>query len=366
MNSTTANIAGRFAGQGPSFLVAVGVGASVVLSRLLLQSILGAEFPFILALPGIMLAALVGGFWPAIIVTLAGLAVGQFVLTSSGREPLGPVGDAIFIAFGSVLAAAGGMRKRGLRRAKAYAERLSQTQAQLAQVARLNAMGEMAASLTHELNQPLTALTNYLNAAQHLLAQEGIRDSRLIELVGKASDQALRAGRIVARARANVDRGEIETREESLSSLVREAVDIAMVTAPKAEVAVRYDFDGMADQVLVDRIQVQQVVLNLVRNATEAMAASPRRELHIGSRASEPGYVHAHVSDTGPGIPPRLAARLFEPFVSDKPQGMGVGLSISRNIIETHGGRMWAEGNSEGGATFHFSLKRAGAIETAP
>jgi two-component system sensor kinase FixL len=183
------------------------------------------------------------------------------------------------------------------------------------------------------------------------------------QLLGKASDQAIRASQIVARVRANVDRGEIQASQESLSGLVREAVDIATVGGAKASVTIRYEFDRGEDLVMVDRIQVQQVVLNLVRNALEAMAASPRRELRIGSGADEPGFVRCYIADTGPGVAPEVASRLFQPFVTDKPGGMGVGLSISRNIIEAHGGRMWADASEEGGAAFHFSLRRAEPAE---
>ena len=155
--------------QAPTFLSAVGLGALIVLSRLLLQDVLGAEAPFILAWPGIILAAFLGGFWPAIIVSAISFAVAQFVLTTGGEKALGIGGAAIFMSFGLVFAIAGEMRNRGLRRAKAYADRLAETQSHLMQVARLNALGEMAGSLAHELNQPLTAIGNYLGAAQQLV-----------------------------------------------------------------------------------------------------------------------------------------------------------------------------------------------------
>jgi C4-dicarboxylate-specific signal transduction histidine kinase len=358
VKSSGAIIPGSLAAQAPAFLSAVVLGSLVVLSRVLLQKVLGAQAPFILAWLGILLAAFMGGFWPAIIVTALGLAVAQWARTTSGVAALGPGVSLIYLAFGLTFALAGHMRKRGLRRARDYADRLAAIQSQMVQVARLNAMGEMAGSLTHEINQPLTAIANYLNAAQQLLAREGLQDSRAAELLGKASDQAIRASQIVARVRANVDHGEIDPHEESLSGLIREAVDIAMAGGGKPGLAIRYDFDRDDDRVLVDRIQVQQVVLNLVRNAIEAMAGSPRRELRIGCGEGEPGLVHCFVADTGPGVAPEVAKRLFQPFVTDKPTGMGVGLSISRNIVEAHGGRLWMDANADGGATFHFSLRR--------
>jgi C4-dicarboxylate-specific signal transduction histidine kinase len=341
-----------------AMLLAVAGGSLLVLSRILLQTALGPNAPFIMAWPGILFAAFLGGFWPALFVTALSVPVAQWVLTSADARPLGPGGIVIFSAFGLVFAVAGEARLRHLRRAKDNADRLAETQAHLVQVARLNSVGEMAGSLAHELNQPLTAITNYLSAAQQLLARDAA-NPRVGELMQKAADQAMRAAQIVARVRANVDRGEIETTQQSLTGLVQEAVDVAVASSGRDGVAIRYEFDRGADTVMADRIQVQQVVLNLVRNAVEAMAASPRRELRIGSHAGAPGFLDVHVADTGPGIAPEVADRLFQPFVSGKADGMGVGLSISRNIIEAHGGKMWASRNDDGGATFHFSLPLA-------
>lgn len=342
-----------------TFLAAVVPGSLIAASRMSLQTLLGPSAPFIMAWPGIILAAYIGGFWPAITVTAVGLWIGQWVLATAEARPVGPIGVVIYFAFGLVFALAGEGRQRALRRARAQAERLAELQLQMVQVSRLNAMGEMAGSLAHELNQPLTAIGNYLNAAEQLLARDDVPAARVGELVRKAGDQAIRAGQIVARVRASVDRGEIVAAEESAAALVQEAVEVARAAAARDSVAVRYDFDRTADRVMADRIQVQQVVLNLVRNAVEAMAGRARRELRIASRSEPPGHLRLSVADTGPGVSPEVADRLFQPFVTGKAGGMGVGLSISRSIIETHGGRMWVEGNADGGATFHFTLRRA-------
>lgn len=343
-----------------TLLAATGLGAAVVLTRLPLQEPLGADAPFLMAWPGVLLAAFLGGFWPALLVTALSVGVAQWALVDGGAGRLGPGAIAIYVAFGLVFAVAGGMRKRGIRRAKAAARRLAELETQMIRVARLNAMGEMAGSLAHELNQPLTAVANYLNAAEQLLAREDLPVARLSELVRKAGDQAIRAGQIVSRVRANLDRGDIALAEESASGLIHEAVEVAIGGRRRDGLVLRYDFDRGADRVMADRIQIQQVVLNVVRNALDAMADRPHRELYLGSRAIEPGLLQVHVADTGPGVSPHVADRLFQPFVTGKPDGMGVGLSISRNIIEAHGGRMWTEANRDGGATFHFTLKRAG------
>lgn len=343
-----------------AFSCAVVLGSLIVVSRVWFQTLLGPNAPFLLAWPGILLAAFLGGFWPALLVAVLSVGVGQWVLTTADARPMGPVGIAIYMAFALVFAIAGGARKRALKRSRAQAERLAQLQAQMVQVARLNAMGEMAGSLAHELNQPLTAIANYLNAAEQMLGRDEVPTARVGELMRKAGDQAVRAGQIVARVRANLDRGEIATSEQSAANLVQEAVDVASAGVARDGLSIRYDFDRAADRVTADRIQVQQVVLNLVRNAAEAMAERPRRELRISTRGVEAGLLQVSVADTGPGISSEVADRLFQPFVSGKSGGMGVGLSISRHIIEAHGGRMWVEGNAEGGATFHFTLRRSG------
>ncbi|MBU1378473.1 MAG: hypothetical protein KKA30_21085 [Alphaproteobacteria bacterium] len=351
----------RWRAQAWTPLSALALGGLIVLSRVPLQDSLGANTPFLLGWPGMILAAFLGGFWPAIVITVLSIAVAQWALNAAGAAPLGPGAIAIYAAFGLLFAAAGGMRKRGLRRAKIAADRLADIQSRMIQVSRLNAVGEMAGSLAHELNQPLTAIANYLNAAEQLLGRDEVSPARVSELVRKAADQAVRAGQIVARVRASVDRGEIATAEESASGMVQEAVEVALGADVRDGLTVRYDVDRGDDRVMADRIQVQQVMLNLVRNAAEAMEGCPSRELQIVTRAIDPGFVQISVADTGPGVSPELSDRLFQPFVSGKVGGMGVGLSISRSIIEAHGGRMWVEGNADGGATFNFTLKRSQA-----
>lgn len=340
-----------------SALIVLLVGGSILLLRIPLQSTLGPEAPFLMAWPGILLAAFLGGFWPAVLLTALSVPIGQWALVEGGKAGMGPGAVVIVCLFGLIFAVAGEARLRGLQRARAYAQRLSETQSRLIQVSRLNAAGEMAGSLAHELNQPLTAIGNYLNAAEQLLERQG-GDSKVIELVRKAASQSVRAGQIVARVRGAVERGEIEATEEQLSSLVQEAVDVAVAGVAREGVAIRYEFDRTADCVVADRIQVQQVILNLVRNAVEAMESCSRRELRIGSEPADGGFLKVHVADTGPGVTPEVAERLFQPFVSGKAGGMGVGLSISRSIIEAHGGRLWMVPNPDGGATFLFSLPR--------
>ena len=235
--------------------------------------------------------------------------------------------------------------------------RLQELQSELVHISRLTAMGEMASALAHELNQPLAALTNYLKGARRLLDQRTDKETLVIcDALEKASEQSLRAGQIIRRLRDFVSHGESERRVESIKKLVEEASALALVGAKERGIRVRFQFDPEADMVLVDKVQIQQVLLNLMRNAMEAMEPSERREILLSTSPAGDEFLMVNVADTGPGISDELSSQLFQPFVTTKRHGMGVGLSISRTIIEAHGGRIWVEPNPGGGAIFRFTL----------
>lgn len=273
--------------------------------------------------------------------------------------------------------------------------RVHDLQSVLAHVQRVSEMGTLATSLAHELNQPLTAIANYVETARDMLAQnaENIASIRysldrpaeanveaaatargllednaetiavVREALDECASQSVRAGQIVRRLRDFISRGETERRIESLQRLITEASALALVGAGDLNIEVDVRLDPLADRVLVDRIQIQQVLLNLIRNAIEAMADSPVRRLLIYSEREPGGLVRITVADSGPGLAEEIAQRLFEPFQSTKDTGMGLGLSISATIVSAHGGRIWAEPSNLGGTEFHFTIVDADSEE---
>ena len=235
--------------------------------------------------------------------------------------------------------------------------RLHELQTELAHMSRFTAMGEMASTLAHELNQPLTAVATYLNGCRRLLERGQAADFGMLrDGIERATEQALRAGQIIRRLREFVSRGETERSRENLPKLVEEASALALVGARESGVRVSFAFDADCGSVIADRVQVQQVLVNLIRNATEAMHETKQRDLLVSTAPASEGMVRISVADTGPGIAPEIMAQLFQPFVTTKSYGMGVGLSVSRTIIESHGGRLWVEPNPGGGAVFSFTL----------
>src|SRR5262245_57735961 len=236
--------------------------------------------------------------------------------------------------------------------------RLQELQSELVHISRLTAMGEMASTLAHELNQPLSAIANYLKGSRRLLEESSDdRSTTLRDAIDKAADQALRAGQIIRRLRDFVARGESERRVESVKKLVEEASALALVGAKDQGVRVRFQFDPTIDLVLADKVQIQQVLLNLMRNAIEAMEGCSKRELVISTEPAGEGMITISVADTGAGIAPEITSQLFQPFVTTKRHGMGVGLSISRTIVEGHGGQISCEPNPAGGTAFRLTLR---------
>jgi two-component system, LuxR family, sensor kinase FixL len=244
---------------------------------------------------------------------------------------------------------------RDLTERRAQERRMQELQSELVHVSRLTAMGEMASSLAHELNQPLSAITSYLRGAATLLKADEIDKGRIGEALNRSAGQALRAGDIIKRLREFVSKGETQHALESPAVLLEEAAALALVGAKEQGVRVSLRCNHDLPDVLVDKVQIQQVALNLIRNALEAMETTSRRELTIAV-TDQNGLALFSIADTGAGISPEIAQHLFQPFVTSKADGMGVGLSISRTIIEAHGGRILARPNDGGGTIFEFTL----------
>ncbi|HUK61324.1 MAG TPA: PAS domain S-box protein [Stellaceae bacterium] len=246
---------------------------------------------------------------------------------------------------------------RDLTQRQTAERRIQELQSELLHVARLTEMGQMASGLAHELNQPLTAAANYLQALRRLV-DRGDESSlaRARSAAESAVGQVARAGEIIRRLREFVKKSEPERREESIVSLIEEASGLALIGAREYGIEVRFRTASELPLAFVDKVQVQQVLVNLIRNAVEAMQASPRRSIVVETHLDGEGLIRVGVLDSGPGIAPEVLERLFQPFVTTKAQGMGVGLSLCRAIIEAHGGRLWAEPNPDGGAIFRFTV----------
>ncbi len=243
-------------------------------------------------------------------------------------------------------------------------EMMNGLQAELAHVSRWNAMGMMASTLAHEINQPLAAIMNFINAAHYTIDKlDAPQIAPALELMVQAKDQAKQAGAIIANLREFIEKREVNRTRENLHKVVEEAIALGLVGGEQMGVKVHIALDPALPPLIVNKVQIQQVLVNLFRNSIDAMQGVSRRELTIATGMSEPGYVGVAVSDTGPGIAPEIVNNLFEPFATTKQNGMGLGLKICQSIIEAHDGKIWLTPNPGGGVTFHFHLPVEEATE---
>ena len=250
---------------------------------------------------------------------------------------------------------------RDITERKQAEERTKTLQSELAHVARLNAMGQLSSALAHELNQPLTASMNYVSAARRRLSMiDDTRTTKISELLEKAVNETERAGQIIHRLRGFLEKREASRASEDLNEIVKEAVALGQVGAADDNIDLHLVLEPRLPPVVVDRIQIEQVIVNILRNAIEAMEFSNPREVTISTYAVGLNHLEVAIADTGPGIPDEIAVRLFQPFVTTKEKGMGVGLSICRTIVEAHGGQLWMTANPTGGTMFRFQIPVSG------
>jgi two-component system sensor kinase FixL len=248
-------------------------------------------------------------------------------------------------------------------------ERVMKLQQELSHVSRLSAMGEIVSMIVHELNQPLTAIANFGEAAKRLVEGGGEKSRRAADFMEKSVRQAHRASDMIRRLRSFVSRGSTEMEPITVNDVIRDAARLALIGAADQNIHTRFELAEELPQVTADRVQVQQVVVNLIRNGIDAMleagpGAGEALLVVVSTGRDAEGNVLVSVADGGPGIAPEVAGDLFTPFVTTKTGGMGIGLSMSRSIVEAHGGRIWVEPAREGGARFVFTLP-AGRGEAA-
>jgi two-component system sensor kinase FixL len=240
--------------------------------------------------------------------------------------------------------------------------RMQELQSELLHMSRVSDVGQMASAIAHELNQPLTAILNYVQAARRIMQTGGVpMPPKAVDAMDKAVSQAARASEIVRNLRTFIQKGETERRIEDVNKVVGEATALGLVGAKETGISVHLELSGEPLPVLVDKVQIQQVVFNLVRNSIEAMMENgPPRSLLVSTRligdSVEQRMAEVAVQDTGPGLAPHIQAQLFQPFMTTKEKGMGLGLSICRSIVDAHGGRLQAMPNPDRGVTFRFTI----------
>lgn len=245
---------------------------------------------------------------------------------------------------------------RDLTEIQSEQRRVQELQRELFHVSRLGEMGQLVSSLAHEVNQPLAAIVNYTQVARQMADDAGDEASkRMSGVLEKVEAQTNRAADILKRLRAFIDRREVEYKRENPRQVIEEALALGLVGPASRSVRLTLDIAPGLPDVTIDRVQVQQVIVNLIRNAVDAMDGAARRELFVSARA-DAGFVHVSVGDTGAGIPPDVAPRIFGAFVTTKAQGMGVGLSICKTIVEAHGGHIGFCPRDGGGTMFAFTL----------
>jgi C4-dicarboxylate-specific signal transduction histidine kinase len=361
-------------------LIGIVATLTVAVVRWWLDPILGSVAAFAIFYTAIIFTAWFSGFWPALFVMALGWCLASYLFDSSrGTLAVYPfrnqVACAVYVVVGVYLAYLIDRLTRDIARRRqvesdlrASQEQLQLHQSELAHMSRLSIMGEMAASLAHELNQPLHAAKNYARGSIRRLLKNPECDAELLAVLERIGEEADRAAEILHRVRDFVQKTGPHISALSVNDLVQEAVPIINLELKRRRARIVCELAPDTGPVRADPIQIEQVVVNLARNGLESMHDSPeeQRILSIGTRRCDERTVEVFVRDRGKGISEQEMKKIFEPFFTTKTEGMGMGLAISRSIVQAHEGRLWVTANDDRGCTFHFTLPVAGEAVSKP
>src|SRR5258706_6961673 len=317
----------------------------------------------------VMVSSLFGGLGPGLLsVGLSALAFEHFFLGRTippAVEPALYLRFAVFLIAGLVITALMEVKRRVEQSRNRAEEDLRQAQVDLARVSRVTTMGELTASLAHEVNQPIAAAVTDANTCLRWLKRDQPDLEEAREAAARVVKDVTRASEIVSRVRVLFKKGTAQRELVDMNRVIREMVALTRSEATQHSTSIGAELAPDLPQVMGDRVQLQQVLMNLMVNGIDAMNdARQTRELTIKSQLADHEHIQISVSDTGVGLPSDQSDQIFNAFFTTKPHGTGMGLRISRSIIESHGGRLWAENNSPRGATFHFTLpNKAGTHE---
>jgi C4-dicarboxylate-specific signal transduction histidine kinase len=282
----------------------------------------------------------------------------RIVLPEGTVKHIHGLGHPVFSASGELVEVVGTqLDVTERKRAEEERERLRQLQADLAHINRVTTMGELTASLAHEVNQPIAAAVTDANTCLRWLTRDQPDVEEARQAASRIVKDATRAADIISRIRLLFKKGTPPRASVDVNEVIREMIALLRGEATRYSISVRTELAEHLPQVMGDRVQLQQVLMNLMINGIDAIKdVDGTRELIICSQQAEHGQILVSVSDTGVGLPPQQADQIFSAFFTTKPQGTGMGLRISRSIVESHGGRLWATSNSGPGATFQFTL----------
>jgi signal transduction histidine kinase len=343
---------------------------TVAVVRWWLDPILGGSVAFVVFFIAIIFTAWYSGFWPALCAMAIGMVLASYLFDDSRGSLLiytfrNQMGCVVYVTVGLYLAYLIDWLTRDIAQRKQIESELRSTQEQLqlhqlelAHMSRLSIMGEMAASLAHELNQPLHAAKNYARGSIRRMLKDPHRDTELMAALEHIADETDRAAGILRRVRDFVQKTAPQFTAISVNDLVQEAVKITNFELKRTAARIVCELASDIRPVRADPVQIEQVVVNLARNGLESMHELPegQRVLGIGTRRCDEHTVEVFVRDRGTGISELEMPRVFEPFFTTKQEGMGMGLAISRSIINSHEGQIWVSTNDDRGCTFHFTL----------